>query len=123
MINLLTDISLKVSIYPGDEAEGLNDFKETEKGRDIVSEIVERYARQYSEKVRIITMVQNVKNLIKNTSFTLDQILNILEVSEADRAIIIKALQKDKKKKIMNMAGKYDFDIESIESLRMKSML
>ena len=50
-------------------------------------------------------------------------LLNILEVSEADRAIIIKALQKDKKKKIMNMAGKYDFDIESIESLRMKSML
>ena len=50
-------------------------------------------------------------------------LLNIHEVSEADRAIIIKALQKDKKKKIMTMAGKYDFDIESIESLRMKSML
>ena len=76
-------------------AEGLHHFKETEKGRDIVSEKVERYAKQYAETNRISNLVQNVKNLMKNASFTLDQAFNNLEVSDKDRVIVTKELQEE----------------------------
>ena len=80
-------------------AEGLHHFKETEKGRDIVSEKVERYAKQfakqYAETNRISNLVQNVKNLMKNASFTLDQAFNNLEVSDKDRMIVTKELQEE----------------------------
>ena len=76
-------------------AEDLHHFKETEKGRDIVSEKVERYAKQYAETNRISNLVQNVKNLMKNASFTLDQASNNLEVSDKDRVIVTKELQEE----------------------------
>ena len=76
-------------------AEGIHHFKETEKGRDIVSEKVERYAKQYAETNRISNLVQNVKNLMKNASFTLDQAFNNLEVSDKDRVIVTKELKEE----------------------------
>ena len=85
-----------MSIYPGDGAEGLHHFKETEKGRDIVSEIVEKYGKHCAEASRISTILQDVKKLMKNASFTLDQAFNNLEVSDKDRIIITKALQEGK---------------------------
>ncbi len=71
-----------------------------EKGRDIVSEKVEmfvkQYAKKYVERIRLDTELQSIKNIMKNCSFTLDQVFSILEISDVDRAIIIKALQEDK---------------------------
>ena len=79
-------------------ADGLHHFKETEEGRDIVCESVRKYAEKQSQKSaeesRINTLVQNVKVLMKNASFTLDQAFSNLEVSDSDRAIITRQLQK-----------------------------
>ena len=69
----------------------MNLMQESQKGSDIVSEIVERYA----ETRRINTLLQSVKNLMKNVSFSLDQAFNNLEVSDKDRLIITKALQEE----------------------------
>lgn len=78
-------------------ADGLHHYKETEKGRDIVCEKVERYAQKYAkervEENRIKTLTQNVKVLMKNTSFTMEQAFDSLEISEADRTIISEQLQ------------------------------
>ena len=79
-------------------ADGLHHFKETEEGRDIVCESVRKYAEKQSQKSaeesRINTLVQNVKVLMKNASFTMDQAFSNLEVSDSDRAIISRQLQK-----------------------------
>ena len=79
-------------------ADGLHHFKETEEGRDIVCESVRKYAEKQSQKSaeesRINTVVQNVKVLMKNASFTMDQAFSNLEVSDSDRAIISRQLQK-----------------------------
>lgn len=74
-------------------ADGLHHYKETEKGRDIVCEKVERYAKKRVEENRIKTLTQNVKVLMKNTSFTMEQAFDSLEISETDRTIISEQLQ------------------------------
>ena len=79
-------------------ADGVHHFKETEEGRDIVCESVRRYAEQESKKSaeasRIDTLVNNVKVLMKNASFTMEQAFSNLEVSDKDRKIITGRLQK-----------------------------
>lgn len=83
-------------------AAGVHHFKETEEGRDIVCESVKKYAEQYAEAEsiksaemsRINTLVQSVKMLMKNTSVTLDQAFSNLGISDSDRTIISKQLQK-----------------------------
>ena len=87
-------------------AAGVHHFKETEKGRDIVCESVKKYAEQYAEQYaeaeskksaetsRIKTLAESVKTLMQNTSVTLDQAFSNLGISDSDRAIISKQLQK-----------------------------
>jgi hypothetical protein len=88
---------LKFKVTQRNSADGLHHYKETEKGRDIVCEKVERYAKKYAkervEENRIKTLTQNVKVLMKNTSFTMEQAFNSLEISETDRTIISEQLQ------------------------------
>lgn len=88
---------LKFKVIQRNSADGLHHYKETEKGRDIVCEKVERYAQKYAkervEENRIKTLTQNVKVLMKNTSFTMEQAFNSLEISEADRTIISEQLE------------------------------
>ena len=71
-------------------ADGVRHFKETEKGREIMCESVQRYG----EKRRIDTLVDNVKLLMKNMKCSLDDALNTLEVTGKERTIITKQLQK-----------------------------
>ncbi|PWT25743.1 hypothetical protein CPT75_08965 [Butyrivibrio fibrisolvens] len=62
---------------------------------------VERYAKKYAkeyakervEENRIKTLTQNVKVLMKNTSFTMEQAFDSLEISETDRTIISEQLE------------------------------
>ncbi len=79
-------------------AEGVRHYKETEEGRDSVCEAVRKYAEAEAEKSaeisRINTLIRSVKLLMKNASFTLDQALTNLEVSDNDRLIITDQLVK-----------------------------
>ena len=87
-------------------AAGVHHFKETEEGRDIVCESVKKYAEQYAEQYaeaeskksaetsRIKTLAESVKTLMQNTSVTLDQAFSNLGISDSDRVIISKQLQK-----------------------------
>ena len=78
------------SMYYKPFADGVRHFKETEKGREIMCEAVQRYG----EKRRIDTLVDNVKLLMKNMKCSLEDALNALEVTGKERTIIIKQLQK-----------------------------
>ena len=71
-------------------ADGVKHFKETEKGREIMCESVQRYG----EKRRIDTLVDNVKLMMKNMKCSLEDALNALEVTGKERTIITKQLQK-----------------------------
>ena len=59
-----------------------------------VRKYAEKQSQKSAEESRINTLVQNVKVLMKNASFTLDQAFSNLEVSDKDRAIITSQLQK-----------------------------
>ena len=59
-----------------------------------VRKYAEKLSQKSAEESRINTLVQNVKVLMKNASFTMDQAFTNLEVSDSDRAIISSQLQK-----------------------------
>ena len=79
-------------------ADGLHHFKETEEGRDVMCESVkkyaEEYAKEYAEEYATDTKIEMVKNLMSNMKWTLEQTLNNLGVSDNERSIITKQLQK-----------------------------
>ena len=99
-------------------ADGLRHYKETEKGREIVSEKVERYAKEYAkehvkeyaidyakeyakehakeyaEESRIGALAKSVDMLMKNTSVTLEQAFANLGISDDDKVVISKLLQE-----------------------------
>lgn len=65
-------------------------FKETEEGREQMCEAVEKYAKEYAVREKIVS----VKNLMKNTKFTLELSLDALEIQGDERELIAKQLQK-----------------------------
>lgn len=71
-------------------AQGVKQYKETEKGREIMSEKLEKYA---NEKVLCAT-VKNVKSLMENMKISMEQALNVLDIQGESRVIISKQLQK-----------------------------
>ena len=71
-------------------ADGLHHFKETEEGRDVMCESVKKYAEEYATD----TKIEMVKNLMSNMKWTLEQTLNNMGVSDNERSIITKQLQK-----------------------------
>jgi len=79
-------------------ADGLHHFKETEEGRDVMCESVkkyaEEYAKEYAEEYATDTKIEMVKNLMSNMKWTLEQTLNNMGVSDNERSIITKQLQK-----------------------------
>ena len=79
-------------------ADGVRHFKETEKGREIMCESVERYAEKKSKKSaetsRINTLVNNVRLMMKNMKCSLEDALNALEISGNERTLITKQIQK-----------------------------
>ena len=83
-------------------ADGLHHFKETEEGRDVMCESVKKYAeeyakeyaKEYAEEYATDTKIEMVKNLMSNMKWTLEQTLNNMGVSDNERSIITKQLQK-----------------------------
>ena len=80
-------------IYYEPLAEGVRHFKETEKGRDIMCESFSRLANKVGDEREEKTKVNMVKELMKNTKFTLEQALTALGIKGKERAIIAKQLQ------------------------------
>lgn len=82
------------NMYYSELADGVEHYKETEKGRGNMSEAVEKYAREYAEECVIVEKITSVKNLMNNMKLTLDQALNALGIPDKDREQIINQLQK-----------------------------
>ncbi|OLA57513.1 MAG: hypothetical protein BHW46_00740 [Roseburia intestinalis] len=70
--------------------KSLTHFKETEKGREHMGDVVEKYA---NEKALCAT-IKNVKSLMENMKISVEQALNVLDIQGESRAIISKQLQK-----------------------------
>lgn len=85
-------------IYYKPLAEGVRHFKETEEGRDEMCESFSRLADKVgderAEQSRIETLVENIKTLMDNMTWSLQQALDALNIQGKDRAIIAKQLQK-----------------------------
>ena len=82
------------NMYYSELADGVEHYKETEKGRGNMSEAVEKYAREYAEECVIVEKITSVKNLMNNMKLTLEQALNVLGIPDKDREQIINQLQK-----------------------------
>ncbi|MCM1246218.1 MAG: hypothetical protein NC293_11310 [Roseburia sp.] len=73
------------AIYPI-LAKQLRYYKETEGGRATMCKAVEEFA----EKRRLDMMFDVIKKLVKSTQWTLEQAMDVLELSEEDRAVLLK---------------------------------
>lgn len=83
-------------------AEQVKYFKETEGGRGVMCKIVEEYAEKYAEKKvkesaresaeksRLETLFQDICNLMETMKLSVEQAMEALRVSDADRAILLK---------------------------------
>ncbi len=79
-------------------AEGIKHFKETEEGREIMCESVEKYAEEYAEKYaekrEIRTKIDIARDLIKDAGFSIDQAVKILKIGKDQRDFFVSQLQK-----------------------------
>ena len=82
------------NMYYSELADGVEHYKETEKGRGNMSEAVEKYAREYAEECVIVEKITSVKNLMNIMKLTLEQALNALGIQGKDREQIFNQLQK-----------------------------
>ena len=55
-------------------------------------EAVERYTEQKAEKVRLNSMLESIKNLMESMKWSAEQAMNVLEVNDHDREILLKRL-------------------------------
>lgn len=87
--NLVHDFACKESkdIFYPELAKGMKHFKE-EGGRKEMCEAVENYA----ERVRLNSLLDSIKNLMGNMKLGAEQAMNLLGVSESDKAILMKEL-------------------------------
>ena len=75
-------------------AQGVEHYKETEKGRDTMCDAVREYAKEYAHENVINEKADIAKNLINNAGFTLDQALNMLNLNSEDRSLLTAELKK-----------------------------
>ena len=81
-------------VYNESLAKGIRHFKETEEGREHMSEAVERYANRKAKKSEKKTRLLDVKNLMETMSLSIDQALDALKINEEkEREMIIKAVR------------------------------
>lgn len=93
---LAHDFNCKSSknMYYKEFAEGVKHYKETEKGREIMCESVEKYADKKSEAKRINALTEAVKMLMKTTSVSVEQAFINLGIADNDRKLISKHLSR-----------------------------
>lgn len=89
---LISDFHQKKSenIHYKELADGVRHFKETEEGREIMCESVERYGDRRAEQANL----NAVRKLMSELKMTLDQALDFLSLDNEQRASITKRLQK-----------------------------
>ena len=74
--------------------KGIRHFKETEEGRDHMSEAVERYGNKREKRGEKNNKILSVKTLMTNMKWSVDQALDALNITEQkERQSIIKAVQ------------------------------
>ena len=71
-------------------SDSVRHFKKTEKGRDVMSELLQKYADECVAR----STVENVKNLMKNMNMTLEQALDAMGISGKERSNIMEKLSK-----------------------------
>ena len=93
---LMHDFGCKESkdIYYLELAKGVKHFKEEEGGRKIMCEAVEKYAENYAERKRIDVLSETVTNLMETMKLSAEQAMSAIKVSESDRKMLMKRLQK-----------------------------
>ena len=75
--------------------KGIRHFKETEEGRDHMSEAVERYGNKREKRGEKNNKILSVKTLMTNMKWSVDQALDALSITEQkERQSIIKAVQR-----------------------------
>lgn len=65
-----------------------------------MSEAVEKYAKEYAkeyakqqaERVRLNALLDSIKKLMDNMKLGVEQAMNVLEISDSDREILMKEL-------------------------------
>ncbi len=93
---LLHDFGCKESkdMYYPELAKGVRHFKE--EGRRIMCEAVERYAKSYAEQcaenARLNSLLDVVKNLMESMKWTAEQAMAAMQISDADKDILLKQL-------------------------------
>ncbi|MCR4908534.1 MAG: PD-(D/E)XK nuclease family transposase [Lachnospiraceae bacterium] len=89
-------------MYSSQLAKGVKHFKETEEGREEMSDIVERYAEEREKrgekrgekKGEKRAVVKNVRSLMETMKWNVEQALDALKINEKkEREAIIKAVQ------------------------------
>lgn len=55
-----------------------------------VEELAGKWAARSAEESRLDTIVVNLKSIMKSMSYTLEQAMDVLEISEDDRAVLLK---------------------------------
>ena len=82
-------------MYYPELAEGVKHFKE-EGGHGRMCEAVEKYAKEYAkeyaENARLNSLLESIKKLMDNMKLGVEQAMNVLEVSDSDREILLKRL-------------------------------
>lgn len=77
--------------YP-ELAKQVKYFKETEGGREIMSqafeELAEKWAEEAREETRIETLFSSIKNLMKSMKWTAEQAMTAMNVSENDQVLL-----------------------------------
>lgn len=78
------------NIYYEELAQGVKHFKETEEGREIMCESVEKYGNDMA----VLARAESVKNLMDSMKLSLNQALDALKIQGETRSTITKLLQK-----------------------------
>ena len=55
-------------------------------------EAVEKYAEQKAEKARLNNLLDSIRKIMANMKMGAEQAMNVLEVNDHDRAILLKRL-------------------------------
>ena len=75
--------------------KGIRHFKETEEGREHMSEAVERYGNKREKRGGMKTRISDVQSLMDTMKLTLEQALDALKITEQkERQSIIKAVKR-----------------------------
>lgn len=77
-------------MYYPELANQVRFYKESEEGRDIMCKVIEDYGKKKSEESRIETLFNTLKNIMDTMNLNVEQGLNAMKVSDADRAILVK---------------------------------